>query len=81
MKLLLVHNWYGSSAPSGENAVVEAEADLLISNGVEVVRYFRFSDGIRSMGWLGKIIGGLVTPFNPLSYFQIDACFGTSVLI
>lgn len=71
MKVLLVHNFYGSAAPSGENVVVEAEAKLLRSNGVEVAEYFRYSDGIRRMGWFGKVIGGLATPFNPFSYFRI----------
>jgi glycosyltransferase involved in cell wall biosynthesis len=51
--------------------VVEAESDLLRSNGVEVVEYFCYSDGIRGMGWPGKIIGGMATPFNPFSYFRI----------
>lgn len=36
MKLLLVHNRYGSSAPSGENQVFEREARLLRSAGHEV---------------------------------------------
>jgi len=71
VKVLLVHNSYGSSAPSGENTVVEAEAELLRSNGVDVVEYFRYSDSIRGMGWLGEIIGGMATPFNPFSYFRI----------
>lgn len=70
MKVLLVHNWYGSSAPSGENAVVLAEKQLLQANGIDVIEYFKFSDGIRSIGLLGKILGGLATPFNPFTYFQ-----------
>lgn len=73
MKVLLVHNWYGSSAPSGENAVVLAEKQLLKANGIDVVEYFKYSDGIRSIGLLGKVLGGLATPFNPLTYFQVRA--------
>ncbi|MGQ0599192.1 glycosyltransferase family 4 protein [Aquabacterium sp.] len=73
MKVLLVHNWYGSSAPSGENAVVLAEKQLLQANGIDVIEYFKFSDGIRSIGFLGKILGGLATPFNPFTYFQFRA--------
>jgi glycosyltransferase involved in cell wall biosynthesis len=71
MKILLVHNWYGSTVPSGENVVVEAEAELLRNNGVDVVEYFTHSDGIRGKGWFGKIIGGLATPFNPFTYYRI----------
>lgn len=73
MKVLLVHNWYGSSAPSGENAVVLAEKQLLQANGIDVIEYFKYSDGIRSIGLFGKILGGLATPFNPFTYFQFRA--------
>ena len=70
LKVILVHNWYGSATPSGENAVVDAEAELLRSNGVDVLEYFRYSDDIREQGWFGKIKGGLATPFNPFTYNQ-----------
>jgi hypothetical protein len=33
VKILLVHNFYGSSAPSGENTAFVAEAALLKSEG------------------------------------------------
>ncbi len=48
MKVLVIHNRYRSSAPSGEDAVCDAEADLLARNGVEVVRYERTNDDIGS---------------------------------
>lgn len=75
MKVVLVHNWYGSSAPSGENAVVIAETELLRRNGVDVVEFFRYSDKIRKLGILGSVIGGLATPFNPFSYIAARATF------
>lgn len=46
MKVLLVHNYYRSSSPSGEDAVYEHEAELLRNRGVEVVRYIRRNDEI-----------------------------------
>jgi glycosyltransferase involved in cell wall biosynthesis len=46
MRVLLVHNRYRSSAPSGENRVVEQEADALAALGHEVLRFGRSSDEI-----------------------------------
>ena len=67
MKILLVHNFYGSEAPSGENQVFEAEKNLLLEYGHEVEEFTRHSDEIRSTGWIGLITGALSTPFNPFS--------------
>jgi len=67
MKVLLVHNFYGSSAPSGENSVVLAEQDLLRKNGHEVVAYTRHSDGIRNQGLRGMIRGAFATAWNPFA--------------
>lgn len=49
MRVLQVHNRYRSDMPSGENLVVDAEADLLTDRGVEVLRYIRSSDEIDGM--------------------------------
>jgi len=67
MRILLVHNFYGSSVPSGESAVVQAERRLLEERGCEVERFYRYSDNIRDKGLLGMIEGGVVTPWNPFS--------------
>ena len=47
MRVLLVHNYYGSSAPSGENQVFEAERAMLQRHGVTVDCFVRHSDEIR----------------------------------
>lgn len=65
MKVMLVHNFYGSSAPSGENQVYEAERSLLRSHGHEVVEFTRHSDEIRGAGAFGLVKGALATPWNP----------------
>lgn len=67
MKILLVHNFYGSSAPSGENTVYLAERELLASRGHEVLEFTRHSDEIRGEGALGILKGALSTPWNPFS--------------
>jgi hypothetical protein len=65
VKVLLVHNFYGSSAPSGENQVFEAEKLLLQEMGHEVTDFSRHSDEIRSQGTWGVVRGALATPWNP----------------
>jgi len=65
MRVLLVHNHYGSAAPSGENAVFHLERDLLERTGHEVQTYVRHSDDLRNGGWLGLLRGAAATPWNP----------------
>lgn len=64
-KVLFVHNFYGSAAPSGENQVFEAEMALLRSRGHEVAEFTRYSDEIRAQGAFGAIRGAAATPWNP----------------
>ena len=65
MKILLVHNHYGSAVPSGENRVFELERDLLVRNGHRVETFERHSDDLRAMGKIGMIAGAAMTPWNP----------------
>jgi glycosyltransferase involved in cell wall biosynthesis len=48
MKIMIVHNRYRSTAPSGENRVVDTEAGALAALGHEVVRFERHSDDIET---------------------------------
>jgi len=65
MRVLFVHNFYGSSAPSGESHVFEAERALLASRGHALDEFTRHSDEIRGKGAWGAIKGGAATPWNP----------------
>jgi glycosyltransferase involved in cell wall biosynthesis len=71
MRVLLIHNFYGSENPSGENVAFLAERNLLQSREIEVVSFERRSDQIRSRGIPGLIAGGLSTPFNFKSASQV----------
>jgi glycosyltransferase involved in cell wall biosynthesis len=64
MQILLAHNYYGSTAPSGENMVFELERDMLLRHGHEVSLFTRHSDSIRAMGAVGLLVGGLSVPWN-----------------
>jgi glycosyltransferase involved in cell wall biosynthesis len=67
MKILLVHNFYGSGAPSGENMVYAAEKELLRQHGHTVIEFTRHSDEIRNRGIFGAVQGAIATPWNPFS--------------
>ena len=43
MRVLLAHNFYRSTAPSGEDTVYREERTLLERHGVEVIAYERQS--------------------------------------
>lgn len=77
MKILLAHNFYGSSAPSGENTVYEAEKKLLEEHGHEVSTCTRNSDDIRSQGLWGAVRGGMSTPWNSFSYYGLKKRLAT----
>jgi glycosyltransferase involved in cell wall biosynthesis len=65
--VLLVHNHYRSTLPSGEGIVVEGESRLLRDNGHKVEGYFRNSDEILDKRVTGVIAGAFATPWNPWS--------------
>jgi glycosyltransferase involved in cell wall biosynthesis len=77
MKILLAHNFYGSSAPSGENTVYEAEKKLLEEHGHKVSTFTRHSDEIRGQGIWGAIKGGISTPWNNFSYYGLKKRIAT----
>lgn len=54
MRVLLVHNFYQSSSPSGEDIVFENERRMLADAGNEVSVYFRQNDDIDDSGFVGK---------------------------
>jgi glycosyltransferase involved in cell wall biosynthesis len=55
MKILVVHNRYRATAPSGENAVVDQEASVLSSRGHDVVLFQRHSDDIAAWSSLRRV--------------------------
>ena len=66
-RVLLVHNHYRSTAPSGEAQVVAAESALLQQHGHTTGEFFRFSDEIANHRIRGTIKGAFSTPWNPFA--------------
>jgi glycosyltransferase involved in cell wall biosynthesis len=58
MRILLAHNFYRSSAPSGEDEVVRSEQRLLLENGFEVIPFTRNNDDLET-GIAGAIAASL----------------------
>jgi glycosyltransferase involved in cell wall biosynthesis len=71
VKILLVHNFYGTSAPSGENTAYSAEAGLLRTRGHSVVEFNRRSDEILQQGFYGTLKGAASAVWNPFSVSRL----------
>jgi len=67
MKILLVHNTYRSTAPSGENRVVEQEGEALAALGHDVETFGRLSDEIESWPAFQKATLPARVIWNPTS--------------
>ncbi len=65
MHVLVVHNRYASAQPSGENKVVDQEAELLRAAGHRVGVFERRSDDIAARSLPGKAAVPLLVPWNP----------------
>lgn len=70
LRILVVHNYYGSSAPSGENNAVDAEIAMLRRAGHAVYTFTRMSDEIRDEGLWGLMHGGLTFSWNPFEVLR-----------
>jgi glycosyltransferase involved in cell wall biosynthesis len=67
LKVLMLHNFYRSASPSGENQVFEMERALLERRGHRVEVFTRHSDEIAGQGIRGAIKGAASTLWNPFS--------------
>jgi len=54
MKVLLVHNRYRTSAPSGEDIAVANERRMLEGQGIDVISFDRCNDDIDDSSWASK---------------------------
>jgi glycosyltransferase involved in cell wall biosynthesis len=69
MRVLLAHNFYRSSAPSGEDEVVRGEQRLLETHGFEVIPFTRHNDELPA--GLGGAIGASLS--NAWSFQSVAA--------
>ncbi len=64
MKVVVAHSAYRSSQPSGENAAVDAEVQLLRRSGAEVHVFIPSSDELVRRGHMGTALGALGAVWN-----------------
>jgi len=66
MRIALVHSFYSSQQPSGENQVVVAQVDALREAGHEVLLVARYTDpAIQERGYSVRAALGVATGFGP----------------
>ncbi|MFG2884161.1 glycosyltransferase [Streptomyces sp. NPDC048297] len=73
MRVLVVHNRYGSAQPSGENKVVDQEVALLRAAGHRVEVFERRSDDIAARSLPAKAALPLLVPWNPAVRTELAA--------
>ena len=72
MKILLGHNFYRSSAPSGEDGVYKNERQLLEDNGVEIISYEKFNDDLDDSSLSKRVKIALDSAWSSESYQQLS---------
>ena len=72
MRVLLAHNFYRSSAPSGENDVFKNEKKMLEDNGIEVIEYTKHSDSIANVGFSGLLRTAYQMPWSKSTYHELS---------
>ncbi|MDQ4103193.1 MAG: glycosyltransferase [Actinomycetota bacterium] len=73
LRVLMVHNYYRSGQPSGENRVVDQEMSVLADAGHHVTAFEQHSDDIASMSLLGKALVPLQVPWNAQAKAELKA--------
>lgn len=68
MKILLVHNFYGTTAPSGENEVYNNELHLLEEAQCSLEQFTVHNDELISLGAFGSMLGAVSAVWNVGAY-------------
>ena len=77
MKVVVVHNRYRSTSPSGEDRVVDQEQSALEAAGHQVVRFERRSDDIAALGSVRKAMVAANVVWNPGPARDLEALLTT----
>lgn len=72
VKVLIIHNFYRSSAPSGEDSVFQNEKALLLGKGVDVVTYEMFNDKIDTSSLAHRARLALNTAWSNDTYQAVE---------
>tara|TARA_Y100000590_G_C15717261_1_gene1012268 strand:- start:499 stop:1701 length:1203 start_codon:yes stop_codon:yes gene_type:complete len=72
LKILLIHNFYRSKIPSGENESFKLEKKILKENGHNIEEFVRNSDEIKSENLFSKLKIGLSLAWDHSSYKSVS---------
>lgn len=72
MRILLAHNYYRSSAPSGEDQVFKNELALLRDHGIDVIPFERFNDDIDDSSVFNRLSLACNTAWSPTTYRNLS---------
>ena len=72
MKILLGHEFYRSSAPSGEDIVFRNERRLLEKNGIRIIPFEKFNDDIDESSLVKKTRLALNTTWSYQTYNEVN---------
>jgi len=72
MRVLLAHEFYRTSAPSGEDAVFLNEKQLLENDGMEIFCYEKHNDHIDDSTWSKKVNLAISSTWSKKSYQEIS---------
>lgn len=73
MKILICHNYYRSSAPSGEDAVAENEIELLKQKGHDVITYAKYNDDLDDSSLSKKLAIAKNTVWSHSTYNELSS--------
>ncbi len=76
MKILICHNYYRTSSPSGEDAVADNEIALLKEQGHEVVLYSKHNDDLNDSTLASKLNIAKNTIWSKNTYNELKALIG-----
>lgn len=72
MRVLLAHNYYQSSAPSGEDAVFHNEKLMLENKGIEIIEYTRHNDSLAGKGKIGLLKTSYEMAWSKKTYKELS---------
>ena len=72
MRILLVHCYYRSSAPSGEDSVYRNERKLLEDNGFQVICYEKYNDNLNNISSFKKMLAGTKFIWSASAYTELS---------
>lgn len=71
MKICLIHNFYQSASPSGEDTVFKNEVELFKKNGINVIKYEKHNDEIKDYGLWDKFLLSFENIWSKRTYREL----------